>query len=1102
MRSRWRHGWWLALLLPMAAGFARLHFDADVLSLLPAHMPAVQGLKMYQEHFANSRELILTVHGADAESTKSAAQSISDHLRQETNLVADATWQPPWLEHPEQMAELIGYLWLNQPPKVFGQLANSLAETNLSAVLSATRERLATTLSPADMAQWSYDPFGLTQLPPSIASAAPGFGQGQDMFASADGAFRIIFVKARGELNGYRECTEWFDAVKKISENSLAPGGQVALGYTGRPVFVAEISGSMKHDISLSVGGTALIIAFLFWLAHRRWKPMLWLLTLLALILAGTLGLGGLIFGAVNVISMGFAAILLGLAVDYAVVHYQEALAYPLLSVPEIRRAIAPSIFWAAMTTICAFLVLNFGGLPGLAQLGSLVGLGVALSALVMIMAFLPPLFPDRMTRRTVPPAAAMEKETVEPLNPLRAKLVCTVSAGLVLICAVILSFGWPKMDASTHAMEPRHSQAYAALNAIKENLGQKQEPLWLVVAGRDESQISERLDAIKPVLENAVSNHLLTGFTLPDVLWPRPENQSANRATAQHLVAENGAMRTAALANGFTEDALALNTKILETWRQASAATNVFWPTNSASQWIFGKIAAHDPQGLFAAGFLFPAVPNLDATALARTGRPMPTEGVWLSSWSLLGQAVLDEVKHNLWKVVPPMIGLVLLSLWLAFGRPAEICLSLATLCLSGLCLLAVMRIVGWSWNVLNLMALPLILGTGVDYSLFMQLALRRHSGSLAAARRSVGRALWLCGGAAVAGFGSLGFSSNAGMASLGQICAVGLAGNMLISIFLLPVWWKMLAGRTRDSAPAAPTPSQFYRGAIWKTGLGLARYLPVSMVRTVAAGGAAIYWRLAVQRREVVVQNLRPVLNDDSVAAALAARALFTEFALKIADLWRYEAGAELESWGMVWKGWDIYRAAEARRKGVLLVTPHLGNWEIGGAFLPKEGFKLIVLTQPEPDPVLTEMRKASRARYGVETIVVGEDAFAFIEIVKRLQGGATVALLMDRPAAPTAVNVQLFGRPFSASIAAAELARASGCAILPGCIVRTEGGYEGELLPEIPYDRAKIGNRAARIQLTQEIMSVFQAPIRQYVSQWYHFVPIWPPASPRRE
>ena len=92
-----------------------------------------------------------------------------------------------------------------------------------------------------------------------------------------------------------------------------------------------------------------------------------------------------------------------------------------------------------------------------------------------------------------------------------------------------------------------------------------------------------------------------------------------------------------------------------------------------------------------------------------------------------------------------------------------------------------------------------------------------------------------------------------------------------------------------------------------------------------------------------------------------------------------------------------------------------------------------------------------------------MVGDDAFAFIEIIKRLQAGATVALLVDRPAAPTAVTVNLFGRPFSSSIAAAELARASGCAILPSYIVRTSDGYHGRVLPEIPYDRAMIGNRS---------------------------------------
>ena len=188
----------------------------------------------------------------------------------------------------------------------------------------------------------------------------------------------------------------------------------------------------MQHDMSGSVAGTTVIIALLFWLTHRRWLPMFWLLTLLGLILAATLALGGLVLGAISVVSMGFAAVLLGLAVDYAVVHYQEALAHPQLSVPEIRRAIAPSILWAAITTMSAFLVLNLGGLPGLAQLGTLVAIGVGLAALVMVMIYLPPLFPNR---RKAPPAQTPPRwwsyfvppqESLWPRRPRRANRSAT----------------------------------------------------------------------------------------------------------------------------------------------------------------------------------------------------------------------------------------------------------------------------------------------------------------------------------------------------------------------------------------------------------------------------------------------------------------------------------------------------------------------------------------------------------------------------------------------------------------------------------------------------------------------------------------------------
>src|SRR5258708_2001177 len=140
--NRLRFRWWWLLLVPVIAGLARLHLDAEMLDLLPAQIPAVQGLKIYQQHFTDARELIVTVSAPDRETAEHAAKNIALNLQPATNLVAAVTWQPPWLEHPEQTAELIAYLWLNQPPDKFAQLAGQLSETNLPNVLAATREQL------------------------------------------------------------------------------------------------------------------------------------------------------------------------------------------------------------------------------------------------------------------------------------------------------------------------------------------------------------------------------------------------------------------------------------------------------------------------------------------------------------------------------------------------------------------------------------------------------------------------------------------------------------------------------------------------------------------------------------------------------------------------------------------------------------------------------------------------------------------------------------------------------------------------------------------------------------------------------------------------
>jgi predicted RND superfamily exporter protein len=171
------------------------------------------------------------------------------------------------------------------------------------------------------------------------------------------------------------------------------------------------------------------------------------------------------------------------------------------------------------------------------------------------------------------------------------------------------------------------------------------------------------------------------------------------------------------------------------------------------------------------------------------------PAEGRLLSGWVLLGTTVFDLVAGELPKLLVPLLLLVLATLWLAFRNVREVGLSLATLVFSSVVLGALMGLLGWDWNLLNLMALPLLLGMGVDFSIHIQLALRRYAGDRMAVRRSVGRALLLAGTTTVAGFGSLAFSSNAGMASLGKVCALGITLALLTAVYLLPVWWQTSA-------------------------------------------------------------------------------------------------------------------------------------------------------------------------------------------------------------------------------------------------------------------------------------------------------------------
>jgi KDO2-lipid IV(A) lauroyltransferase len=352
--------------------------------------------------------------------------------------------------------------------------------------------------------------------------------------------------------------------------------------------------------------------------------------------------------------------------------------------------------------------------------------------------------------------------------------------------------------------------------------------------------------------------------------------------------------------------------------------------------------------------------------------------------------------------------------------------------------------------------------------------------------------------------------------MASLGRVCAVGIGANMIISVFLLPAWWVWLSPKSRvqgpksengdrssraasglalNAQPSTLNASSFYRAGLWRFGLAVVRVLPAGLVKGFCVIVAEFYFLFRRQRREVVVQNFLPAFAGDRAAAEKAAHRLHRKFALKLVDLWRVEGGVPVQNWLTNPGELEIIRTAQQRGRGILFITLHLGNWEHGGLLLNQLGIPLTILSQAEPDDGLTDLRIASRRRFGVETLIIGEDNFSFVEVIKRLQAGAALAISLDRPPARGGVPVELFGRPFEAPLAAAELARASGCALIGVTIIRRRAGYAVKVLPEFAYDRKALGNREVRRELTRQILRAFEPQIRQDIDQWYQFVPIWP-------
>jgi lauroyl/myristoyl acyltransferase len=283
-------------------------------------------------------------------------------------------------------------------------------------------------------------------------------------------------------------------------------------------------------------------------------------------------------------------------------------------------------------------------------------------------------------------------------------------------------------------------------------------------------------------------------------------------------------------------------------------------------------------------------------------------------------------------------------------------------------------------------------------------------------------------------------------------------------------------------------------YKPQTFRAAAALANWLPASAMRWMARRIADANYFCVPRFRRVVRENLTHVINSTQPLGPIV-RENFRNFGESLVDYVRCER-LRCEQLAEVlagWRGLDVLDAALAQKRGALIVTAHLGNWELGGVLFALQGYPIHTVTLEEQIDELTDMRENYRRAHGVRTIRIGKSPFSAVEIIKALEQNAVIAMLVDRPPENSAVTVKFFGAPAKFSSAPAVLAHLTGVPVLPAFIVGVGNGrYRASIEPPVAMERGSSAEIIA--QNTQKIAAIFESVIARHADQWYQFVPIW--------
>ncbi|MBI4341806.1 MAG: lysophospholipid acyltransferase family protein [Candidatus Omnitrophica bacterium] len=263
-----------------------------------------------------------------------------------------------------------------------------------------------------------------------------------------------------------------------------------------------------------------------------------------------------------------------------------------------------------------------------------------------------------------------------------------------------------------------------------------------------------------------------------------------------------------------------------------------------------------------------------------------------------------------------------------------------------------------------------------------------------------------------------------------------------------------------------------------------GLPRGTALRLAEHLADG----WWAWSARDRAAVEGNLSLIPGSAARPLRAMSREVFRNFGRYLVEFFTMREEA-LEAVRVEGRG--HLDEAQQHGRGTIVLTGHLGNWELGAAAIRRLAGPMSVVALRHADPRLDGLFTRQRQRCALEVIAVGEGAAQ--RSLARLRQGGLVGLLGDREFGAHGLSLTLFGRRATLPEGPALLSLRSHAPIVPSFLLR-EGLWRFRLCVEPPIWPDQLGGRTGAAEaLTRAYTAVMERYIQQVPTQWLMFQPV---------